>query len=253
MLDAYAHCGITKYLPLEELRSVMDVADVDRAVLCQHLGEYDNTYLESVVRAEPDRFAAVALVDSARADWRRQLGAVAESGAFRGIRIVDDVLAGNPDLAHEAAAFGLAILVYAPNGIAQAVVAIRRLAAAHPDVTIEITHLGNPRVEGRDVASGFELLELAREPGIVVTLSGLPMFCDHPHRELDGLIVATIEAFGPERVMWGSNFPVAGADQSSYTRELDLIVSGRWGLDASAVELITGGNTRRIWFERSVK
>lgn len=253
MLDAYAHCGISRFLPVEALRAVMDGARVGGAVLCQHLGEYDNTYLESVVRAEPDRFVAVALVDSSRADWRNELQAVAESGAFRGVRIVADVLVESPDLAEEAAALGLVIVVYAPNGIAPAVAPIRRLSAAYPDATIEITHLGNPRLEDAGLVRGPELLELARESGVVVTLSALPMFCDYPHCELDELIVAIVDAFGPERVMWGSNFPVAGAGQSSYSRELDLIRSGRWGLDRSAVELVTEVNTRRIWFERSIQ
>src|SRR5207244_3974538 len=87
VIDAYAHCGVSKYLPVEQVRSVMDGAGIERAVLCQHLGEYDNTYLESVVRAEPDRFTAVALVDGIADGWRRELEAVAETGAFRGLRL----------------------------------------------------------------------------------------------------------------------------------------------------------------------
>lgn len=249
MIDAYAHCGISKFLPIEQVRSLMDGAGIGRAVLCQHLGEYDNSYLESVVRAEPDRFTAVALVDGRHDGWRRELQSAAESGAFRGLRIVDDVLAVNPALAEEAASLGLAIVVYTPAGIGRAMTPIRRLLAARPAATVEITHLGTPRLEGGVFASGLELLELAREPGVVVTLSGLPMFCDYPHHQLDEFIAKTIEAFGPDRVLWGSNLPVGGADQALYDREVGLILSGRWGLDASAVELITEHNASRIWFE----
>jgi len=77
------------------------------------------------------------------------------------------------------------------------------------------------------------------------------MFCAYPHGQLDELIAATIAAFGPDRVLWGSNFPVGGVDQASYDRDVDLMLSGRWGLDAPAVELVTEDNARRIWFERS--
>ena len=252
MIDAYTHCGTSKFLPVEEVRSRMDGAGIARAVLCQHLGEYDNSYLESVVRAEPDRFTGVALVDSKAVGWRRALAAVAGSGAFRGLRIVDDMLAENPALGEEAASLGLVIVVYAPEGIARAVPAIRRLLAACPAATVEITHLGNPRLEGGTVVSGLELLDLAGEPGVVVTLSGLSMFCEYPHGQLDGFITATIDAFGQDRVLWGSNFPVGGGDQASYNRELDLILSCAWGLDASTVALITEDNARRIWFERSL-
>jgi predicted TIM-barrel fold metal-dependent hydrolase len=251
VIDAYAHCGVSKYLPVERVRSVMDGAGVERAVLCQHLGEYDNAYLASVVSAEPERFTAVALVDARTDGWRGELRALAESGAFRGLRVVDDALAEQPALAEEAAALGLVVVVYAPQGIARAVAPVRGLLARQPDATVEITHLGNPRVETGATTGGFELLELAREPGVVVTLSGFSMFCDYPHRELDDLIARTIDAFGTGRLLWGSNFPVGGDDQRAYDRDAGLIRPGRWGLDRSDVELVTGGNARRIWFDRS--
>jgi predicted TIM-barrel fold metal-dependent hydrolase len=77
------------------------------------------------------------------------------------------------------------------------------------------------------------------------------MFCEYPHSRLDELIATTISAFGPDRLLWGSNFPVGGDDQASYDRDVALIQTGRWGLDAPAVELVTKDNARRIWFERS--
>ena len=43
-------------------------AGVDRAVLCQHLGEYDNSYLAQVVGSRPEQFAAVLLVNPAEPD-----------------------------------------------------------------------------------------------------------------------------------------------------------------------------------------
>jgi predicted TIM-barrel fold metal-dependent hydrolase len=248
MIDAYTHCGVTKYLPVAAVTRAMDAAGVDRAVLCQHLGEYDNAYLESVVSAQPDRFTAVALVDGDDDGWRESLAAVAASGVFRGLRVVDDTMARNPALAEEAASAGLVIVVYAPAGIARALAPVRRLLAACPDATVEITHLGCPQLEGGELASGLELLELAREPGVVVTLSGLSMFCEAPHAPLGSLIAATLEEFGASRLLWGSNFPVCGVDDESYRRELELILAGGWGIGRSAAQLITSENAKRVWF-----
>ena len=248
MIDAYAHCGVEKYLPVDVVRAVMDAAGVERAVLCQHLGQFDNSYLDSVVTAEPTRFAAVALVDGMSADWRTQIDATTALGAFRGIRVTDETLAANPSLVHEAAERGFVVVVYAPGGIGHVVEHLQRLLHDVPDAAVEITHLGSPHVQEGAVRSGFELLELASHPGVVVTLSGLPMFCPHPHHELDELIGATLDAFGPRRVLWGSNFPVGGADVSSYRRELDLVLAGRWALDDEAVHLITHENANRVWF-----
>ncbi len=38
LIDAYAHCGLSKYKPLPELEKAMNHAGVDRVALVQHLG-----------------------------------------------------------------------------------------------------------------------------------------------------------------------------------------------------------------------
>ena len=58
-IDGYCHCGISKYQPVDVVLRVMNKHAVDRAVLCQHLGEYDNSYLAEVVK------------DSSGTIWRR--------------------------------------------------------------------------------------------------------------------------------------------------------------------------------------
>ena len=45
IIDSYTHCGISKYLPIEDVSATMDRAGVHRAVLAQHLGEFDNSYI----------------------------------------------------------------------------------------------------------------------------------------------------------------------------------------------------------------
>ena len=63
IIDSYSHCGISKYEPIERVRGVMRSGGVARAVLVQHLGEYDNRYLQDVVAADPDHLAGVCMVD----------------------------------------------------------------------------------------------------------------------------------------------------------------------------------------------
>jgi hypothetical protein len=60
IVDGYAHCGISRYQPVEIVLDTMAQAGVDRAVLCQHLGEYDNSYLAEVVGSRPQQFAGSA-------------------------------------------------------------------------------------------------------------------------------------------------------------------------------------------------
>ena len=53
IVDGYSHCGILKYQPVEVVLDTTAQAGVDRAVLCQHLGEYENSYLSQVVESRP--------------------------------------------------------------------------------------------------------------------------------------------------------------------------------------------------------
>ena len=116
-IDAYAHCGREKYLPVEALEGVMSETGVECAVLCQHLGQFDNSYLASLLRVEPDRFAGVALVDHRVPGWHETLADVPRLG-FRGIRVTSEALRENPGLSQAAAAAGLHQILYAPEGIA---------------------------------------------------------------------------------------------------------------------------------------
>jgi predicted TIM-barrel fold metal-dependent hydrolase len=87
------------------------------------------------------------------------------------------------------------------------------LAARHPSTRIILDHAGMPI--GRDARSVAEwrdgLRAVAGEPNVVVKVSA---FGTNDHRwTIDSLrpfVLDTIEIFGPERSMFGSNFPVDG-------------------------------------------
>ena len=57
VIDAYTHCGLDKYEPIDRVREMMTHSGIDRAVLAQHLGQYDNRYIGSVVSEDPEHFA----------------------------------------------------------------------------------------------------------------------------------------------------------------------------------------------------
>jgi L-fuconolactonase len=247
-VDAYAHCGREKYLPVEALEAVMSEAGVDCAVLCQHLGQFDNSYIASLLESRPGRFAGVALVDHDADNWGESLIEVGRLG-FRGLRITSDAVRERPALAHQAASAGLNEVLYAPEGICGIAAPLRALASAHPEVAFVISHLGNPAVEDSLLRRGDELLDLTDLANVYVVLSGLAMFCPFPYRPLDRLVTEVIAAFGRERVMWGSNFPVSGDAATDYLRDLNLVLSGeRWGIDAAAAAAISDATARRLWF-----
>jgi len=104
------------------------------------------------------------------------------------------------------------------------------LARAFPDQTIILDHVGTPLGRGAyegKLSERYEgwrdkIFELAKSPKVVVKLGGLAMaFCNFPSflteprapstqlaAEWGPYIETCIEAFGPERCMFESNFPV---------------------------------------------
>jgi predicted TIM-barrel fold metal-dependent hydrolase len=248
IIDAYAHCGISKYLPLPEVLAVMQKADVEKSVLCQHLGEYDNGYLAEVVAQHRDRFAAACLVDPDQPNAVEELRRWNATSCFRGLRLLGDWLARNPGLCLEAIDLGMNLVVYTPEGIAGSMPHILNLVQQRPNARIVLSHLGNPKLENGQLVGSSEILALATEPGIYVQVSGFGMFCDYPYTALTELITQVVRGFGPQRLTWGSNFPVCG-DWQAYCRDLALVKSGAWGLEPEGVEWVVAGTAQRLWFD----
>ena len=95
IIDAYSHCAKTKYLPVEDVLATMAEAGVVRTVLCQHLDNYDNSYLSDAVARYAGQFAAVCLVNPDDLDAVSVLRSWNRTGHFRGIRLLGKWLDAN--------------------------------------------------------------------------------------------------------------------------------------------------------------
>lgn len=121
------------------------------------------------------------------------------------------------------------------------------LAASHPETMIILDHAGMPI--GRDAASVREwrdgMRAMAAQPNVFVKISGLGT---NDHRwttdSIRPFVLGTLEEFGPERSMFGSNFPVDRL-YSSYTRLIDAYDEITVGLsDAERHALFVGTAAR---------
>ncbi len=91
------------------------------------------------------------------------------------------------------------------------------LADRYPGQTFVLVHAGQPRDQspGGVKAWSAGLRQLALRPNIVVKLSGFGMFDPAwSVTSLRQLVLTAIDCFGPERVLFGSNFPVDGMMRS---------------------------------------
>lgn len=106
------------------------------------------------------------------------------------------------------------------------------LAQKAPDVTFILDHCGNPDING----SGPDpwraaLAEIARLPNVTGKISGLVNHCDPgwTAETLRPYVEHMIESFGWDRVVWGSDHPVAtvtGGTLTDWVAAIREIVSG---------------------------
>jgi len=247
IIDAYTHCGLSKYTPIEDVRATMEAAGVERAVLAQHLGEFDNRYLADVVAADPEHLAGVCMVDHASPASSGDLRACRDAG-FKGVRYPSDVLKDAPHLFDEAAALGLILVLYLPDGIAGVVEDLGKFLKRCPSARVVLTHLANPDLSvDPKLEACRRQLELAEFEGVFVQVSAMKMFSDYPHEVLYGLVGDVAERFGTSRVLWGSNYPVVG-DVEDYRRDLQMLLDGKLPVPKEAIPAIAGGNAGRLWF-----
>ncbi|MEU5872010.1 amidohydrolase family protein [Glycomyces sp. NPDC047369] len=121
-------------------------------------------------------------------------------------------------------------------------------AAAVPDLRFVLDHLGKPQV--RDGDAGLRawreaVAPLAKRPNVSAKLSGLVTEADW-HRwtptDLRPFVQAALELFGPDRLMFGSDWPVCEL-AATYTRVKDALteVLGRTDPD------VFGGTAAKVY------
>jgi L-fuconolactonase len=118
-----------------------------------------------------------------------------------------DVLQGLSTVAAAGLAYDLLVRVDQLPAAAQA-------AQAVPQLTFVLDHLGKPRI--RDGAAGLAewraaITPLAAEPNVVAKLSGMVTEADWREWTVDDLrpfVQTALELFGPQRLMFGSDWPV---------------------------------------------
>ncbi|MDP8924987.1 MAG: amidohydrolase family protein [Chloroflexota bacterium] len=220
IVDSHCHAALGWYEPVEVLLRQMDANGVERAILIQIGGQFDNSYQTECVRRYPDRLASVVCVDPARSDAPGALERLAAEGAT-GVRLrPGDRSPGDDPLAlwRKAAELGLSISS-GGSGLEFADDAFAGVFEAFPELPIVIEHLGsvnNPREEAPERRPAEKVFGLARYPNAYMKIHGLGEFATRampvrgpfPFVEpIPPLLERAYDAFGPTRLMWGSDFP----------------------------------------------
>lgn len=263
LIDAHCHASPLWYEPVEALLFQMDRNAVEKAVLTQLLGQFHNAYLEECVARFPARLASVGAVDPADPDAPRQIRECAARG-MAGVRLRPDARspAGDPRAIWRAAAEAdLAISCAGPAALFLAD-GFAELVAAFPQTPFVLEHLGGwvrPDCD-RTPAIWQGLLALVRFANVSIKIAALgqlaPRAISQPLPsappvldESEGArLIEALDAFGAERLLWGSDFPVVSSREGygnalAWTRAL-------FAARTDAVDAVFGGNAQRIFFER---
>ena len=214
---------------LDDFRAVASPHGVRRTILVQSQeDEEDTEWLLGLAAQDETVAAVVGWTDLAAPDAPARVAALAARPRLAGLRpMVQDRAADwydDPALDPAWAAMtdlglGLDALVRVPH-----LAALDRLAARHPDLAIVIDHGAKPRIADPDgFATWHEAIApLSSRYNLRCKLSGLLTECAAaPPEAIEPYVEAMLALFGPERLIWGSDWPVLDL-VSSYGEWLDM-------------------------------
>ncbi|MDB5609505.1 MAG: hypothetical protein JWP25_6405 [Bradyrhizobium sp.] len=201
-------------LGADELIGMMDRTGIDRAVIVppSPVGDSNDTALEAAKRF-PTRFAVMGRFNPDAEGAAERLETWLDQPGMLGIRmtfykphwarwlapgVIEWFWSGCERL-------GIPIMALAPGLLSE----IADLAERYPGLTIILDHMAR-RSDLRDAecfADLDELLALARFPNIAVKATALPCYTteSYPFTNLAPYLSRTLEKFGPNRIMWGSD------------------------------------------------
>lgn len=244
----------------EELAPLLAAADVDRTIVVQTISSIEETR-EFLAIAAANNFIAgvvgwVDLTSPSVGDELAELRAGTDGTFLVGIRhqvhdepdprwlLRDDVRRG-------IAAVGEAGLVYDLLVKTRELPAAVELVRGFPDMTFVLDHIAKPRIAAgpRDEEWERATAPLAQRPNVFCKLSGMVTeadWTDWKPADLLPYVSRVLDWFGPERCMFGSDWPVCllAAD---YQRVVDTLMVTIDDLDPKARAGVLGENSARVY------
>ena len=242
------------YLP-PELEVQLAAHRIDGTVAVQaDQSERETLFLLGLAEHYSSIRAVVGWLDLGAVDLPDQLERYCEFERFRGVRHIaqaepddflvrDDIVRGIGRL-HE---FDLTydILIYA-HQLPAALALVERL----PDQHFVVDHLAKPRIrEGLVEPWATQMRELAGHPHVWCKVSGLVTEADWERWRLEDMrpyLDVVFEAFGAERLMFGSDWPVCLLG-GGYRQVVDLIESYAAHLSRPEQDALFGGSAVQFY------
>ncbi|MBI3372996.1 MAG: amidohydrolase [Betaproteobacteria bacterium] len=202
-------------LGAEEMLATMDAAGVDRAIIVppSPVGDDNLTALEAAARY-PTRFAIMGRFNIEAPDARSRLDSWLSQPGMLGIRLTFHKPQWSRWLEDESLEWfwsgcerlSIPLMIFVPGLLGK----VPAIAQRHPGLKLILDHMGRCS-ELRDAACFAdldELLALARYANVAVKTSAVPCYTTetYPFANLTPYLRRIYDAFGPRRLMWGSDW-----------------------------------------------
>ncbi len=235
---------------VEDLIAEMDLAGVDAATLVQPNGTYglDNTYQCDGANQYAPRTVSVGILDPAAPDAADKLSYWVNEHGMKGVRLQSQAEPDDPrcdTLWQRAESLGVPISI-GGGGQPEKVDRMRNVGARHPNVLFAPDHFAGWSGADDKAAMTLALENLARLPNAYLRISSTSLgpYAGLTQPEKD-LFRRVIEAFTPQRVMWGSNFP--SSREGGYLGQVQLGQTALPWLSQEDTGWIMGETAHKLW------
>lgn len=235
---------------VEDLVAEMDRAGVDCATLVQPNGTYglDNSYQCDSARQYAPRTVAVGILDPAAPDAADKLSYWVNERGMWGVRLQSQA---EPDdsrcdaIWQRAEALGVPVSI-GGGGNPERVRRMRNVGARHSNVIFAPDHFAGWSGAEDKTAMTAALEELAQLPNAHLRISSTSLgpYADLTPSEQE-LFRRVIEAFTPQRVMWGSNYPANRV--GGYIAQVQLGQTALPWLSQEGRNWIMGETAHKLW------
>ena len=199
----------------EQMLAEMDPIGVDRAVIVppSWIGE-TNAYALEAAEQYPDRFAVMGRFDPTDQAFLSQLPTWLDQPHMLGIRVTFNaahLVAGLDNGMFEplwagAERYGVPVMALFSGPL---ITRVAPIVESHPGLSLIIDHMGRvPAAHGPEAWENLDLLlDVARYPNVWVKTSCAPTHSDEefPYKDLHPHLERIYDAFGAERLLWGSD------------------------------------------------
>lgn len=236
----------------EMLLALMKTNGVAKTVIIQVIHyRYDNRYLASVLKQYPRLFHGVCRVDPLDPAAPDHLSKLTEEDGFHGVRLSPagdasgDWIRGPlmAPLWARCAALKVPMTLLLPIG---RVPDVQTLVERFPGLTVVIDHMADCPVEHPEELE--MLVALARYPQVFVKISHTWSLSNQSYPWLDAqrLVRRLYDTFGPQRLMWATDWPIA-QERASYAQRLSVVREGMGFLNAEDKRWMLNKTVERVW------